>query len=679
MAENTEYTDEGGEYEDDENQYLGEQHMMEEGPDEDLFSKLGESSDDPEQKRMYMEYLALIKEIDCQNKIIQDIKSNIMDMCAKPCKTRNELREIKRLRICMEQENIKLHTMMNRAVQLQNFGSHRHYKELPMTTTVDEDNLSPYMCGIGPCAPAGSATDPCSDEPSSCASVCGGGGGGGQRDVAGQDDKLICALQKAMQKMKGACPEDKKMIEEIACAIMSCKKQPVCVPGPCPKPCPPPCPGPCQGPCPESSSSSIAPCPPPCPPKRRPQKAATCPMQQSSPAAKCESLEKLKRRIQSMQCSVKKLLQEVTNRDGPEPCEADDDSEEGEEDPCSRPCPPRPPCPEDPDPLVICGGKRNTKADKYEKMKENYTRLLTEFQRKDCQMKEMQKRMKGICGPCPSKGGDGDADAAELNLLRARVNELKEEQLEFKCIMKEQSQQLEDYRNKYLLAQQKVEEQCVSLEKLNMNNKRIEQQINTEVKEIRAKFQEKLNELLHFPKLLENEQLKLAQVCKEKDEMQTKLVVVCKELKACKAQLEQQPNVDVRPQLAQCQMELTQARNELEELLRQRDLFCEQLKSTQDDLDTLRTESAKIIAGTKERAELIKSQQQEQINRLEKELAQCRATASLSVNDREAVIREMQGQLNTLSYSFDAAQKQIKTLRNHIAYVSNENCFPVKC
>jgi len=158
--------------------------------------------------------------------------------------------------------------------------------------------------------------------------------------------------------------------------------------------------------------------------------------------------------------------------------------------------------------------------------------------------------MKGICGPCPSKGGDGDADAAELNLLRARVNELKEEQLEFKCIMKEQSQQLEDYRNKYLLAQQKVEEQCVSLEKLNMNNKRIEQQINTEVKEIRAKFQEKLNELLHFPKLLENEQLKLAQVCKEKDEMQTKLVVVCKELKACKAQLEQQPNVDVRPQLA---------------------------------------------------------------------------------------------------------------------------------
>ncbi|KAH8237532.1 hypothetical protein KR038_004138 [Drosophila bunnanda] len=662
MGDNTEYTDEG-EYDDDEDKnYIGEHEMMEEGQEKDLFSMLGESSDDPEQKRMYLEYLALIKEIDCQNRIIQDIKSNIMDMCAKPCKTRNELREIKRLRICMEQENIKLHVMMNRAIELQNFGSHRHYRELPMTTTVDEDKLSPYMCGIGVGAPDASGSgDPCNEEPSSSS-------GGGQRDNAGQDDKLVCALQKAMQKMKGACPEDKKMIEEIAAAIMSCKKpQPVCSPRSSP-----------PKPCPESSTSSTGGFPP-CQPnprqRRKSRPSPPCP----PPSGKSESMEKLKCRIQSMQNSVKKLLQEVGNREGqPESFMGDDDDEEDHQDICGKTAP-RSPCPEDPDPLVICGGKRNTKADKYEKMKENYTRLLTEFQRKDCQMKELQKRMKGICGPNAAKGADADADAAELNLLRARVNELKEEQLEFKCIMKEQSQQLEDYRNKYLLAQQKVEEQCVSLEKLNMNNKRIEQQINTEVKEIRAKFQEKLNELLHFPKLLENEQLKLAQVCKEKDEMQGKLVVVCKELKSCKTQLEQPTSVDVRPQLAQCQMELSQARNELEELLRQRDLFCEQLKSTQDDLDTMRTESAKIIAGTKERAELIKSQQQQQINRLEKELAQCRATASLSVNDRESVIREMQGQLNTLSYSFDAAQKQIKTLRNHIAYVSNENCFPVKC
>ncbi|KAH8411937.1 hypothetical protein KR222_002905 [Zaprionus bogoriensis] len=687
MAEDTGAEEQDFEEEDAAMADMGE--GMEEGAEDDLFSRLGESSDDPEKKRMYMEYLALIKEIDCQNKIIQDIKAQVMDMCAMPCKTRNELREIKRLRICMEQENIKLHTMMNRAVQLQNFGSHRHYRELTMTTTVDEDNISPYC--MGPCGGPGGLGGPpggsgggatgteCSED---LASSCGG-------QVEGQEDRLIKALSKAMQKMKGACPEDMKMMQEIACAIMSSKgskPKTVCSPGPCAK---------TPSPCGESTSSISAPCSPlPCPPPPQPRQTKrsrppqiTCPPPpcppppSQGPCGKSDSLDRLKKRIVNMQSSVKKLLNEVSKRETQDMASCDDDDDDdGDDDgpPCGAPCAPRPPCPEDPDPLVICGGKRNTKADKFEKMKENYTRLLTQYQRKDCQMKELEKRMKGFVGGCGPGKGASDADAAELNLLRARVNELKEEQLEFKCIMKEQSQQLEDYRNKYMLAQQKVEEQCVSLEKLNMNNKRIEQQINTEVKEIRSKFQEKLNELLHFPKLLENEQLKLAQVCKEKDDLQSKLVVVCKELKAAKIQLEN-PVADLSPQLAQCQLDLSQARTEIEELLRQRDLFCEQLKTTQDDLDTLRTESAKIIAGTKERAEMIKGQQQEHINRLEKELAQCRATASLSVNDREAVIREMQGQLNTLSYSFDAAQKQIKTLRNHIAYVSNENCFPVKC
>lgn len=283
--------------------------------------------------------------------------------------------------------------------------------------------------------------------------------------------------------------------------------------------------------------------------------------------------------------------------------------------------------------------------------------------------------MKTSCG-----SGAYNADSSEIHLLTSRIDELKEEQIEFKCLMREQSVQLEDYRNKYLTAQQKVEEQCALLEKLNMNNKRIEKQINLEIKEIRCKFQEKLRELLQYPKLLENEQLKVAKMCKEKEDLENKLIVVCKELKTLKNKSQSQTGVeDCKPQLKKCEQELDCTKKSLDEVQRQRDLFCEQLKASQEDVDCLRSESAKIIARLKERAELVKKQQQEQINRLEKQLAQCRATACLSVSDRECVIREMQGQLNTLSYSFDAAQKQIKTLRNHIAYMSNENCFPAKC
>lgn len=293
--------------------------------------------------------------------------------------------------------------------------------------------------------------------------------------------------------------------------------------------------------------------------------------------------------------------------------------------------------------------------------------------------------MKNVCGggagkvPCGGKSG-GNADESELALLRNRVSDYEEEQREFKCLLKEQSCQLEDYREKYLGAQQKVEEQKATIDKLNMNNKTVEKQINAEVKQIRAKFQEKLCELLQYPKLLENEQLKLAETCKEKEELEDKLVIVCKELKALKKKQTDTGGTDnCQSQLRESQKELEKVNKNLEEVQRQRDLFCEQLRSTEEDLNTLRCESAKIIARTKERAEVMREQMQNRIDRLEKDLAQCRAAACMSVNDRETVINEMRGQINTLSYSFDAAQKQIKTLRNHIAYMSNENCFPIKC
>ncbi|XP_011178679.1 uncharacterized protein LOC105209777 [Zeugodacus cucurbitae] len=635
------YGTEDGMYSQSETTHIGEEV---EDAAEDIFSHLGESSDDPEQKRRYMEYLSLIKEIECQNQMVDDIKAQIVELCAKPCKTKCEMKDIKRLRVCMEQEIMKLRCLMTKAMQLQNFGSRRRYHEIPLATTIDEDNMTPYA-GTQP-PPANwkggesSETDRCaSAEPREC-----------------KDEKALRCLCKALGKMKICCPEDKKLIQEIAGVLMGHKKKKGAPP--CPQPCPP----------------ALPPCPGPCPPFAKPKKSKKSAQPCSSDSMPCaDSLERLKQKITCMQSSVSQLKQEIYRREREKQQVCEPEVCEEKEDVCS----------EEPDPIQFCLSKRTAKADEMAKLRENYLHLLAEFSKKDCQLKEMEKRLKGFCGSCNNNNGQGEGqniDHSELIVLRQRVSDLKEEQTEFKCLMKEQSQQLEDYRNKYLVAQQKVEEQSVTLDKLNMNNKRIEKQINTEVKEIRAKFQEKLNELLHFPKLLENEQLKLAQVCKEKEDLQGKLMLICKELKALKAQTESpKDEADCRPQLMKCQLELEQCKSRLEEMERQRDLFCEKLKTTQDDLDTLRSESAKIIARTKERAEAMKCQMQEQIDRLEKELAQCRATACLSVSDREAVIREMQGQLNTLSYSFDAAQKQIKTLRNHIAYVSNENCFPVKC
>ncbi|XP_075153593.1 uncharacterized protein LOC142227129 [Haematobia irritans] len=566
----------------------------EEGED---YSKLG-SSDDPERARNYKEYKRLEKEIRCQNTTIKEIKSNIAEIECKSCLTKCDENRLKELYKCMEQETKKLNCLAKKAMRLQNFGSHRHYKEIelvqpfiekqmPPLTLICEQIQGPTSMGINSKsrkrAWRASGGDTTSDIEKSCSYG---------------DEKEYC--------------EQQKLMNEIMATLQSYTTA-------------------CSGGDNKNRTKSHA----------------------------CEesTMCKLKQKMKSMQKTINKLNEEISQHERKGKSKRKSHS-------AHSACSTAPPtsCP-------------STKTRQFDELKDNYTYLLNEFTKKEAELKEITQRVKSNCG------SGGSADSAEIKLLTSRVNDLKEEQIEFKCLMKEQSSQLDDYRKKYLTAQQKVEEQCAIIEKLNMCNKRIEKQINLEIKDIRCKFQEKLNELLQYPKLLENEQIKVAKLCKQKEDLENKLSIVCKELKNFKSssgQNKRQAGDDSKSQLQKCQQDLEKTKKNFEEMQKQRDLFCEQLKQTQDDLNCLRSESAKIIARTNERNEIIKEKLQEHINCLEKQLAQCRATASLSVSDRECVIREMQGQLNTLSYSFDSAQKQIKTLRNHIAYMSNENCFQTK-
>ncbi|KAH8369644.1 hypothetical protein KR093_000409, partial [Drosophila rubida] len=125
----------------------------EEGPEEieeeafeeaqaDPFERLDEESEDnEEQNRMYREYLDLTKQIDCQKRVIENLKERKNELMERQCQTRRDKAEIKKLRTCLDQENIKLHTMTNRAVQLQNFGSGRLYGDIELPMDEQEQSM----------------------------------------------------------------------------------------------------------------------------------------------------------------------------------------------------------------------------------------------------------------------------------------------------------------------------------------------------------------------------------------------------------------------------------------------------------------------------------------------------------------------------------------------------------
>lgn len=113
-----------------------------EGEEEDLFELLVESeSEDEEERAKYQEYLAVINAVDVQNLVIQGLKDRAAVLMGKQCKTYRDKEEYKRLRICMEQEDINLRALINRAVQLQNFGSRRLYGAVEMETTEAESSF----------------------------------------------------------------------------------------------------------------------------------------------------------------------------------------------------------------------------------------------------------------------------------------------------------------------------------------------------------------------------------------------------------------------------------------------------------------------------------------------------------------------------------------------------------
>ncbi|XP_017010580.2 uncharacterized protein [Drosophila takahashii] len=123
-----------GEGEDSEEDQEGEEESEEE--EKDLFELLNESEEeDEEQQAMYKEYLEVVKEIDDQNSILRELKAKSTRLMFKKCKTFRDKQEYRRLRACREQEDIHLRALVNRAIQLQNFGAPRRYEGIELEFT----------------------------------------------------------------------------------------------------------------------------------------------------------------------------------------------------------------------------------------------------------------------------------------------------------------------------------------------------------------------------------------------------------------------------------------------------------------------------------------------------------------------------------------------------------------
>ncbi|XP_073973067.1 uncharacterized protein isoform X2 [Rhodnius prolixus] len=289
----------------------------------------------------------------------------------------------------------------------------------------------------------------------------------------------------------------------------------------------------------------------------------------------------------------------------------------------------------------------------------------------------------------------------QLTLAKQRYRESQEELEESRAHLQETCGALEEYRNKYLNAQQTVEEQRRQLDIMEIENNRISEHINMELKRVKVQFQEKLEELTPLPEMLkiahqklhESQQLRaisersVEQFNKETTDLKAEKAKLLKQLEEYKkgytATDAEKANLQSSLNNGEKKVEEMKAENtklkatvtRLEELAldkdRRLDEKVHEASQLSTQLETLREESARQVSRTKDRCESVRRCLQGQISELEKQLAQSRAAAKTAQMDRDEIRAKMQTQIQCLNENFNQAQLRIRSLQTNVNYLKN--------
>lgn len=307
-----------------------------------------------------------------------------------------------------------------------------------------------------------------------------------------------------------------------------------------------------------------------------------------------------------------------------------------------------------------------------EEMKNQHNILLSEYAKKDREIQYLKEKIEALTHA--SKPSD-NVDKVQIDMLKERIQELKDEEEEFKIILGDQQLQITEYREKYLQAQQVVVEQRAQIDNLEISKAQIEEQIQAEAFRIKSRFQEKLRELASLPKMLENEQFKLQTAKHENDDLITQLGTITTELTKAQKQLRKYTSSAVSlgeggdPKKLSAELQNLQAVNDT--LKMEKNDLAKQLTLIQQNMDDIQREQSRQLLRTKERTNSSRDAMQHRINQLEMELAESRARSALTITEREEVIDRMQEQLNDISGNFGDAQKQIRNLKKRLAVIND--------
>ncbi|XP_037867877.1 paramyosin [Bombyx mori] len=336
------------------------------------------------------------------------------------------------------------------------------------------------------------------------------------------------------------------------------------------------------------------------------------------------------------------------------------------------------------------------------KKKEELEKERCQHRETQNKLRELEMKFEGLATHTNMlMGSKEQAFEQEVNVraLKQCYREAREEIDELRTLMKEQNDQLQDYRVKYLQAQQLVEEQRRQMDMMDMDNTRISEQINLEIQRVKLKFQEKLQELAPIPDLLKATQMRL------KDAQQAQAIAehnaeqLARELNCAREKVHVLLHNSLKPpekpperggdekQMALLNQRISQLaennislKSEIERLkasvirteesalanekrLQEKMHECAQLGG---ELDRTRDEASRALQRAHEQTETVRKCLQTTVAELERQLAASRAQVSTAEKEREELKNRLHWQMKRLTENFEQAQLRILGLQTQV-------------
>ncbi|KAI4486035.1 hypothetical protein M0804_006524 [Polistes exclamans] len=345
-----------------------------------------------------------------------------------------------------------------------------------------------------------------------------------------------------------------------------------------------------------------------------------------------------------------------------------------------------------------------------EKLKQEVRDSKEDKERMEIKLIDTQERLKSLEAEREKFEGQKEQMMEQeqaLIMAKQRFGKAQDELEELRSLIQDQAAQLEDYRNKYLQAQQQVEEQRRQLDLMEMDNARMNENVTLEIGRVKNQFQEKLAELAPLPDILKQTQMKLQEAQQMRLVAERNCEDLSRELLGCKDKIQtlqsqldalrnehqtlqeerglgtgrfdelEKKNAELRHDNERMKNTLARFEEHEAQLQKRIDEKMHEITQLTAMLEQVREDSARQVARTKERCETVRRTMQGQIAEMERQLAQCRATARAAQKDRDEIRQKMQSQINNLNEAFEQAQGRIRSLQGHVNYLktSYSNVF----